>query len=221
MNTQKISGFFGLLVDFLFPASDSAKSFENVSVEEWLRLLPKSETIKEDAGGNGRDSALFAYKDERVKHLIWEIKYHRNQKIADIAGMLLADKIRKNLAGESADRFFLTPIPLTEKRLRERGFNHTGFIAKSVLKNLPENFCLAENILTKIRHTQKQNSIETRDDRFKNIAGAFGVPEPKSARGKDILLIDDVITTGATVGEAKRVLLSAGAKSVRAFAVGH
>lgn len=222
----RVPRFFGPLLDFLFPVEESVRTLENVSANELERLLPPSEPINEDA------VAVFAYNDERVKRLVWEIKYYRNAKIAETVGALIAEKIKEKI-GQSggqifqstrifSDRqFFLVSVPLTSRRLRERGFNHTELIAKSVLKNLPENFALAPDILKKIRHTPKQSSIENRERRFQNIVGAFEVSEPRLVAGKNIIVIDDVITTGATVTEAKRALFEAGAKSVRAFAVAH
>ncbi len=226
MNNTKVPHFFGLLLDFLFPAGESVKTFENVSVDEFKRRLPPSEPINENV------AAVFAYSDERVKHLVWEIKYYRNTKIADAVGSLIAEKMiggkisAEKFGWKTSDwQFLVVPIPLTSRRLRERGFNHTELIAKSVLKNLPRNlrvnFALAPEILRKIRHTPKQSSIENREKRFQNIVGAFEVAEPHLVAGKNIVVIDDVITTGATVSEAKRALFEAGAKSVRAFAVAH
>src|SRR3989344_3791317 len=199
MNNTGIPHFFGLLLDFLFPADESVKIFENVSADEFKRRLPPSEPIVNN-GVTGA-TTLFAYSDERVKRLVWEIKYYRNIKIAEIVGALIAEKIEEELAGklgknigekiwqtdgrQSDRRFFpdeqilVVPVPLTSRRLRERGFNHTELIAKSVLKNLPGNlpgnsaakFALAPDILIKIRHTPKQSSIENRGKRFQNIVG--------------------------------------------------
>lgn len=218
----------GIALEFLFPADESVRAIENTSSDELLRTLPASEALDEI-------STLFAYSDERVKNLVWEIKYYRNQKITDSVGALLAEKIKAEINPQQkphsasrsdshlapAEQFFLAPIPLTSRRLRERGYNHTELLAKSILKNLPENFTLATDILKKIRHTPKQSSIENREERFTNIVGAFEVSKPELVRNQNILIIDDVVTTGATVNEAKRVFLSAGAKSMRTFAVAH
>lgn len=232
MNNAKVSHYknapqiFGLLLDFLFPAGETIKRFENISADELKRRLPPSEPINEDT------VAVFAYSDERVKRLVWEIKYYRNSKIAETVGVLIAEKIKEKIGQSdgqvfqgtrifSDGQFLLVPVPLTSRRLRERGFNHTELIAKSVLKNLPENFALAPDILRKIRHTPKQSSVENRERRFRNIVGAFEVSEPRLVAGKNVIVIDDVITTGATVAEAKRALFAAGARSVSAFAVAH
>lgn len=205
------------VLEFLFPAKGNIRKIENTSSEDLLRLLPTSESTTDT-------TTLFTYADERVKHLVWEIKYYRNEKITSIVGKLLAQKIEEKVKrAEKTEAYYLVPIPLTAKRLRERGYNHTELLAKAILKYMPENFELAALFLKKIRHTPKQHSIENREDRFINIAGAFEVPVPQRGAVKDahILIIDDVVTTGATVSEAKCVLLSAGAKSVHIFAIAH
>ena len=69
MNSQRIKGFFDLTLDFLFPASDSIKKIEQTSAAELMRTLPRSEPSHTDV------CTLFAYRDEKVKHLVWEIKY--------------------------------------------------------------------------------------------------------------------------------------------------
>ena len=216
MNKTKISSFFTLILEILFPTAETIKRLAKKSKSELMLELTPSKNIDPET------TALFAYTDEKVKYLIWEIKYYQNQKMSELVGQLLAEKILKNLGDlRKSEKFFLIPIPLTKKRLRERGYNHTEMLAKSILRNLPENFSLIKDLLQKTRHTPKQNSIEDREKRFKNIAGAFSVANSNQVRGENILLIDDVITTGATIHEAKQALVSAGAKTVRAFAIGH
>lgn len=211
---SKFKLFLDYFLDFLFPKANHVETIEKNSAEELLRTLPASEVMINDI------YSLFAYGDERVKHLVWEIKYYRNQKITNAVGSLLASRIRSMLKDDQ-EKYFLVPIPLTSKRLKERGFNHTELIARSIMKHLPENFKLATNILQKIKHTPKQSSIENREDRFHNLTGAFVVQNSELVKDKNIIVIDDVTTTGATILEVKKVLVGAGAKSVRSFVVAH
>ncbi len=217
----------GQVLGFLFPSEESVRKFEAAPAEELVKILPASEPIQTVNKVRIQANALFAYSDEGVKNLVWEIKYYRNEKIADVVGELIAERIKKVLIqiygerGFSVEQFFLVPIPLTNRRLRERGFNHTVMLAQSILKYLPENFELAGSFFEKIRHTPKQSSIEDRIQRFENIVGAFRVPNPESVIGKNIIIIDDVITTGATVAEAKNVLENAGVRNVQIFAIAH
>lgn len=208
-------------LEFLFPAEESVRKIESMAAEDLVRLLPTSNAADDIKSAPADTTTVFSYSDERVKHLVWEIKYYRNQKITDTVGVLIAEKIIDATSSLPGENFFLVPIPLTRERLRERGYNHTELLAKAILTHLPKSFKLASDFLKKTRHTPKQSSIENRHERFSNIAGAFAVPRPEFLQNKHILLIDDVVTTGATTAEAKRVLISAGAKTVHIFAVAH
>lgn len=211
---------FSALLDFIFPAEESVREFAGTgtgSVDELERMLP----AYEPSNLPKNIECLFAYSDERVKHLVWEIKYYKNERIADVIGQLLAKKILADAKAQVAEKFLLIPIPQTARRQRERGFNHTEMIANAVIKHLPSNFSVAVDTLRKIRHTPKQSSLENRQERLTNLVGAFVVTEPAKILNRNILVIDDVVTTGATIMEAVRVLQSAGVKEIRGFAIAH
>jgi len=217
-NKKTMRALLDSFLDFLFPINKSVYELQKTSPKELSEKLPKSPYI------NDWTSSLFTYADEKIKHLVWEIKYYRNKKITSSIGLLMAEAIINDLKKISLhpnDHVLVVPIPLTKRRLSERGFNHTELIAESILKNLPENFILANDVLQKIRHTPKQNSIENREDRFNNLFGVFAVADPHKVFNKNVLIIDDVTTTGATLLEARRALLSAGAKNIRAYTVAH
>jgi len=206
--------------DFLFPVDPKIKKLQETPAQILLDQLPASESFSGDSSTN--INTLFSYGDERVKNLVWEIKYYKNQKISDAVGELIAEKIKSALGPEIfKENHLVIPIPLTKKRLRERGFNHTEMLTQSVVKHLPENFTLATNIVEKIRHTPKQSSLENRSERLHNLVGAFRVSNPEKTKGQKIILIDDVVTTGATVHEVQKVLLNASAAYVVAFAIAH
>lgn len=104
----------------------------------------------------------------------------------------------------------IVPVPLHHKRLKQRGFNHASILAKrlSEIKCVPLNL----NLLMKMRETPAQVSLK-REDRLKNLRNAFVVTEKLS--GEKVILIDDVLTTGATASECSKVLLNAGALEVK------
>lgn len=107
----------------------------------------------------------------------------------------------------------LVPIPLTKGRLKERGFNQSLLIARHLSRRtgiplLP--------LLVKVRETPSQTSLGPRDRR-NNLKGAFALRDPFPLDGKRVLLVDDVFTTGATLSEAARTLLRAGASEVMAL----
>jgi predicted amidophosphoribosyltransferase len=143
----------------------------------------------------------------------------------------------------------LIPIPLSRKRYRERGFNQAELICKEIIEinkktnlhhkvdtntymrdsvNMSKfiiNLRLENNILIKPRDTEHQARIKDRSARLKNLSGTFAIKDEEKnkdfIKGKNIILIDDILTTGATLSEARKVLRQAGARKVIAFTVAH
>jgi ComF family protein len=108
----------------------------------------------------------------------------------------------------------LIPVPLHPKRRRKRGFNQALVIAEELEKI--RGIEVRRGVLLKIKNVPAQTSLEA-EDREKNVIGAFRVAQEDQIKGKRLLLIDDVYTTGATVRECSRVLKKAGAKEVKAI----
>jgi ComF family protein len=111
----------------------------------------------------------------------------------------------------------LVPVPLHRVRLRERGFNQSERLAQGVEALFPR--AGVETLLERVRPTRVQSRLRDPGERLANIRGAFRVSRPEAARGAAVLLVDDVITTGATVEECARVLKDAGARRVDVLAV--
>jgi ComF family protein len=137
-----------------------------------------------------------------LREAIHLLKFRQVKRLARPLGELLAD-----LALPSAD--LVVPVPLSLKSLRERGFNQTLLMARPLAKRrvLP----LERGLLIKKKETPPQSSL-SRSARLRNLRGTFAVTG--SLSGERILLVDDVITTGATVSECTRALLRAGASEV-------
>jgi ComF family protein len=110
----------------------------------------------------------------------------------------------------------ILPVPLHIKRLKQRGFNQSGLIAQALGKRcaLPVPW----GVLVRHRFTQPQTRLG-RDERLKNVHDAFSVAGPSLVKGRSILLIDDVFTTGTTLNECARVLKNAGSRKVRALTI--
>ena len=113
----------------------------------------------------------------------------------------------------------VVPVPLHGRRLRQRGFNQSDLIARATLRHSSSTgFRLNTKCLERQRETVPQAGL-TRHQRRANLRGAFVVRDPEAVRGRDILLVDDVFTTGTTIGECARVLIRAGAARVCAATV--
>ena len=181
---------------------------------------------------------LFDYRHPPIKKSLWFLKYKNKKRLADIFAEVMHGKIIEELSELSVMKNFrdpvLIPIPLSSKRYRERGYNQAELICEELVKldsnsNLrygvdvktKRNFYLEKNVLIKIKETEHQVNIKDRRDRLKNLSDSFSVKNPEIIKGKNIILIDDVLTTGATLTEAKKILKSFGAKKVIAFTVAH
>lgn len=111
----------------------------------------------------------------------------------------------------------LVPIPLHERRLRERGYNQSEYIARGVsdVTGLP----VRTDILTRVKQTHQQ-ALQQADDRRQNVQGAFRLDRPEQVRHKHVLLIDDVITTGSTLDAAIDALHRSHTCRYSVFAIG-
>ena len=106
----------------------------------------------------------------------------------------------------------IIPIPIHNKRKRKRGYNQTELIAKELATNV-ENLEYKNNILIKTKNTKAQSTLN-RNQRKKNLIGAYEVVNNVEIMNKNVLLLDDVFTTGSTANECSRVLKEAGALKV-------
>lgn len=173
--------------------------------------------------------SLYDYRHPPIKKSIWLLKYKGKFKIADIFAEVLYGRIIEELADlsllENFRKPILIPIPLAQKRRHERGFNQTELICKKLIKldntSIIKNFKLEKNILIKLKDTKHQARIENRNERLKNITNSFSLINPETIKGRNIILIDDVTTTGATLNEARKILKQNGAKKIIAFTIAH
>ena len=112
-----------------------------------------------------------------------------------------------------ADADLLIPVPLHPRRLQSRGFNQALLLAQA----FPEAE-VGRETLTRVRYTVPQVGLNPKERRD-NVRRAFAVPRPEEVKGKNVLLVDDLYTTGATVRECARVLKRAGARRVEVLTV--
>ena len=130
-------------------------------------------------------------------------------------GRRLVRLVNGKLDGLSGVFDIIVPLPVTAKRLRERGFNQSYIIAEEIGKITGGAVRAA---LAKVRPTKDQFTL-SREERRRNVRGAFAVETTDEVRHRRVLLVDDLFTTGATAREASRVLKSAGAEKVFVFAL--
>lgn len=148
--------------------------------------------------------SAYLYKDE-IKKIVEDFKYRKIKKLAEF----IARKMKDLLVQEYPEIHLLVPIPIHPTRKRERGFSQTELITKE-LSTLTGIKCDCKN-LVRTKHTKSQANL-TKEERKSNLRNAFKLLDPGMFRNKNILLIDDVMTTGITMNEAARVLKRSGAK---------
>lgn len=170
-------------------------------------------------------TAIFDYQNLFIRRAIWRFKYKNARGFAKHFGEILYEEIigdlGDNLYISKNKTFLLLPIPLHKKRLKERGYNQSEILVKSIMKNdMSKLFEFSQNALIRIRETKPQARSEKKTARLENLRGAF-IANTSIVKGKDIVLIDDVTTTGATLSEARKALRKAGARTVRAYTVAH
>ena len=174
--------------------------------------------------------SIYDYRHPPIKKAVWLLKYKGKKRLANIFAQALYPRILEELSElkimENFQDSILIPIPLSAKRRRERGFNQAEFICQALIKlDSSANFKLDGKLLLKIKETEHQAKIKDRRERLKNLNGSFAVKNEAEkidrVKGRNIILIDDVTTTGATLNEARKTLKQAGAKKIIAFTVAH
>lgn len=151
----------------------------------------------------------------KLKDIVLLCKFHNLPILADGIARIIFDRFKK----EEAlwwDVDAIVPVPLHPKRERMRGYNHARIIAKKFAELA--GIATLDKQLMKVKNVPPQMSLAVAD-RFKSVKGAFAVENNRGIKGKVLLLVDDVYTTGATVCECTRVLLEGGARDVRVLTV--
>jgi ComF family protein len=200
------------ILSLIFP---SKKDYFN------LQMIPRSPRE------NGKENvfSFFDYQSSKGRELIYYIKKHRDPLLIEKIAAYIYDELLEELSQKNEFAYFLEPlvipIPITQKRYQERGFNQTHDIAKYLSQYVQGQY--KNNILYKIRETKKQALISQRHKRKKNVLHSFAIKDKykKDIQDKDIILVDDLYTTGATVNEARRILLKNKVRNIIIITIAH
>jgi ComF family protein len=152
-----------------------------------------------------------------MRDAIHALKYARLHPAARGLGRMLAEAIAQ-LAGEAPTELLVVPVPLHRTKLAQRGFNQARTLAREALRALrrthPEwKLTLAPRTLMRLRATESQAGLTPRQRRL-NVRGAFSLTDPAAVIMKHVLLVDDILTTGATARAAAQACARAGAASI-------
>ena len=219
------------LIDFIFPPTDEELQLRTVD-RDWL-YQNGSKAIQTEFPFI---DAVFSYKDPITKEMIWQIKYKKNKHALELAGYALykticehykknESRILNEIDGEiNLEKSILIPIPISKKRRKERGYNQCELIINEIVKLDIQNLIKKDfELLIREKDIEKQ-TFKNRDERISNTKHIFKVmKEPANTieQNQQIIIIDDVTTTGSTLKEARDELLKVGYKNVSALTIAH
>ncbi len=163
---------------------------------------------------NAAMAMLYFKKGTKVQNLIHGLKYAGKTDIGLSLGKLLANRLYKS--DFYADIDIVIPVPLHQKKLRQRGYNQSEYIAKGLAEEL--GISVSTKHLLRNKSTESQTK-KARYTRYENMQDVFNVKNMDDLLGKHILLVDDVITTGATLEACGNVLLNCGIKKLSIAAI--
>ena len=159
-------------------------------------------------------SYLYFLDSSRVQNIMHHLKYRGHTEIGTLLGSIYGETLKATAPFDRID--FIVPIPLHPARLRKRGYNQSAFFAKGLSLSLQKP--ALEDIVVRNKATESQTK-KNRYDRYENMQGTFVVTNPELIAHKHILLVDDVLTTGATMAACANALLANGSTRVSAATI--
>ena len=179
---------------------------ENILKSEYERKFSSSEIIKDFY------SRYIFETDKALQAIIHALKYESKFGL----GIFLGEKISEGLKLLNWNIDLILPVPIHHLKKAERGYNQSDFIVKGLSKSLEIPF--STKVMRRTRFTESQTGLNIKE-RAANVEDAFTLRKKRKIAGKNILLVDDVITTGATILECGKVLIDSGAKAVYACSI--
>lgn len=206
---------FNYILDLIYPRKCifCGKVLDKADIcNECERILPRTK-------GDGISQKLSfitkcvspLYYDGIVRESFLRYKFMGVQAYSVRYGEFMSECVENNL--DCSDIDVISCVPLSSKRFRKRGYNQAELLAKEISKNLaiPE-----KQLLKKIKDNPAQSGTDSAKERLRNVSGVYALKDNAEVSGKTVLLIDDIVTTGATLSECARVLRKEGAARVYA-----
>ncbi len=160
-----------------------------------------------------KNISVFLFKNP-IDVFVRKLKFDNQKYLGKTLGNFIASEVVKM----SVDFDIVLPVPLSDKRRHQRGYNQSELLCIPLKEKLGLN--VESGVLIKTRHTLSQSTL-SRNQRIENLKDSFAVVDKSKVKGKTILLVDDVFTTGTTINECTKTLLNAGAKEVYSVTLAH
>ncbi len=186
----------------------------DISLRNRSLLCPTCASTVIRWNGSNDDPLAFAHYGGALATALLRLKYAKRPDLAHPLGCLLIDSTIRDLIKWEIE--VVVPVPVPYSRLVDRGYNQAALIARPIARALSARF--APRALHRVDGSPKQASLN-RQQRLANLRGAFSVRQPNAVRGRKVLVIDDVSTTGATLSACRAALCAVGAMEVRSAVV--
>jgi len=153
-------------------------------------------------------------KEGMVQEMVHALKYRHKRDVGNLLGTFAARHMIES--GKFNDTDCIIPVPISSKRLKKRGYNQAEIFGEGISKEI--NIPIHHNVLIKVRDTGTQTA-RSRQDRMEKVANSFKVKKKSLIKDMHILLVDDVITTGATLESCASLLLKEGAQAISCMTI--
>jgi len=208
------------VLDFIYPpfcavCESRLQPTEKLICDECWQQLPEIVTASGDESFPGIDRLLSVWEyAETFQQIVHEMKFFRKKSLANRMADEMSRLVSRDFELSQSD--FLIPVPLHRIKYRERGFNQSLLLARRIAAavGIPVN-----TNLRRVKMTKPQSKLGS-EERRKNVQGAFVVSQPEQFLDKNVVLVDDVVTTGSTLCACADVLRQIGAKTVFAVTAG-
>ncbi len=154
-------------------------------------------------------SEFYFTKGKLVQHLIHQLKYKNNKDIGLYLGEMMGNTLLQS--GRFSNLDYLIPLPLFPDKEFKRGYNQAEIICNGISKSM--NVPVLKNVVCR-QHATETQTRKHRTERWENVSESFIVKHPEKLHGKQVVLVDDVVTTGATLEACGQVILQAQASSL-------